>query len=179
MSVIGIAGERIRMVPLERSHLDKIVVWFNDPEVTRWIQRDMPVARAHEDKWFEHMLESRDDLVWAVHDEGDRHIGVTGIHRIDWKNRNALTGTVLGEKSAWGRGYGTDVMRTRTRWAFETLGMHRLQSESFVANEASRHCLEKVGYRIIGTARQRFWRGGQWHDVYLWEILEQDWFEKK
>jgi RimJ/RimL family protein N-acetyltransferase len=175
----GLRGERVRLVPLDRAlHLENNLVWFNDPEVTRWLKYGLPMMRLQEEKWFERIARSRRDVMWAIHDDSDRHIGGTGIHRIDWKNRNAVTGTVIGDPKAWGKGYGTDAMRTRTRWAFEELGLHRLQSECFVDNLASRRCLEKVGYRLIGTARQRFWRQGAWRDALLWEILDEDWFAR-
>ncbi len=177
MDVIGIPGDRVRLVPADKEeHLDNFVRWFNDPEVVRWLAHNMPVSRMQEEKWFERMAESDRDIVWAVYDENDRHIGVTGIHRIDWKDRSAVTGTVIGEKDAWGQGYGSDVMRTRTRWAFEELGLHRLESECFAENMASIRCLEKVGYRRIGIARKKHWRNGRWHDCILWEILEEDYF---
>ena len=92
------------------------------------------------------MAGSKDDVVWAVLDENETPIGVSGIHAIDWIGRNGRTGTVLGDRSVWGKGYGTDVMRTRTRWAFEDLGLHRLQSECYVENAASKRCLEKTGF---------------------------------
>ena len=91
------------------------------------------------------MAGSKDDVVWAVLDENETPISVSGIHAIDWIGRNGRTGTVLGDRSVWGKGYGTDVMRTRTRWAFEDLGLHRLQSECYVENAASKRCLEKTG----------------------------------
>jgi aminoglycoside 6'-N-acetyltransferase len=67
-------------------------------------------------------------------------------------------------------------MRVRTRWAFEELGLHRIESECFAENVASARCLEKAGYRRFGTARKRHWRGGRWHDAILWEILDEDYF---
>ncbi len=176
MTPTGIAGARCRLVPPDKAlHLENALLWFNDPEVTRWLKHSLPMTRPAEEKWFERMATSRHDVVWAVHDDHDRHIGFSGIHRIDWKNRNATTGTVLGDRQSWGQGYGSDAIRTRTGWAFEELGLHRLQSECFVANEASRRCLDKAGYRVIGPARQRFWRRGAWHDALLLEILDADW----
>ena len=88
-------------MPLERQHLDAIVGWFNDPEVTRWTKRVGALSRLQEDKFYEQMAVSREDVVWAVLDEGERHIGVSGIHGIDWVNRNGKTGTVISDKSAW------------------------------------------------------------------------------
>lgn len=176
MNVPGIRGERVRLVPFEPELIDHILRWFNDPEVTRFTKRILPLSRLAEQKYVERMAESKDDVVWAVLDENETPIGVSGIHRIDWISRNGRTGTVLGDRSVWGKGYGTDVMRTRTRWAFEDLGLHRLQSECYAENLASKRCLEKAGFRLIGTARKRMWREAGWHDLHLFEMLEEDWF---
>ena len=46
----------------------------------------------------------------------------------------------------------------------------------YAENTASRRCLEKNGYKLIGTARRRMWRNGAWHDLLLFDILEEDWF---
>jgi len=176
VNVPGIRGERVRLVPFENHLIDHVLRWFNDPEVMRYTKRIMPLSRYAEQKYLERMAESKDDVVWAVLDENETPIGVSGIHAIDWIGRNGRTGTVLGDRSVWGKGYGSDVMRTRTRWAFEDLGLHRLQSECYVENAASKRCLEKTGFRLIGTARKRMWRGASWHDLHLFEMLEEDWF---
>ena len=169
-------GERIHLVPLDADlHLENYVRWLNDPEVNRWLLRFMPLTRLEERGWFERVGKGTEkNGVWAIHDENGRHIGGTGIHSINWHDRSAVTGIVIGERSAWGQGYGTEVMRVRTKWAFEELGLHRLESECFVENEASAKCLAAAGYRRIGIARKRRWRHGQWHDTILWEVLAED-----
>jgi RimJ/RimL family protein N-acetyltransferase len=136
----------------------------------------MPLNRMQEEAYVERMSQSKNDVVWIVLDENESVIGVSGLHGIDWINRNAKTGTVIGERSVWRKGYGSEVMATRTRWAFEELGLHRLQSECYVENVASRRCLEKAGYKLMGTARRRMWRNGAWHDLYLFDMLDEDWF---
>jgi RimJ/RimL family protein N-acetyltransferase len=98
------------------------------------------------------------------------------LHRINWRDRSATSGIVIGEKSAWGQGYGSEVMQVRTAWAFEELGLHRIESECFVENVGSARCLAKAGYRQVGLARQKRWRQGAWHDCILWEILDEDYF---
>jgi RimJ/RimL family protein N-acetyltransferase len=111
-------------------------------------------------------------------DDQNHHIGFTGIHGIDWRLRLATTGTVIGEKSAWGKGYGTDVMRIRTKFAFEILNLHRLQSEARIDNIASQRALEKVGYKREGTARKKLYYGGRWYDTILYAILDEDYFAR-
>ncbi|HKA23443.1 MAG TPA: GNAT family N-acetyltransferase, partial [Candidatus Eisenbacteria bacterium] len=105
MTVPGIQGPRIRLVPFEREYIDHVVRWFNDPEVLRYVKRVTPLPRVAEEKYVERMAESKEDIVWIVLDENESAIGVTGIHRIDWINRNGRTGTVIGERSVWRKGY--------------------------------------------------------------------------
>lgn len=177
MDVIGLKGPRIRLVPVDKErHLDNFVRWFNDPEVTRYIKRVLPLSRSQEEEWLDQIASSDKEILWAIHDENDHHIGSTGLHRIDWQNRKVSSGTLIGEKSAWGKGYGTEVMRTRTRYAFEQLGLHRIESEAFAENLASQRCLEKVGYKREGVARKKFFREGRWHDCILYAILDEDYF---
>ena len=180
LRVSGIMGERIRLVPLDVDlHLENYVRWLNDPEVTRWLAQYLPLTRLAERAFFERMASPKDDITWAVHDENDRHIGGTGLHGINWHHRSAVSGIVLGEKDVWGKGYGSEVMRVRTKWAFEELGLHRIESECFVENIGSATCLARAGYRQIGVARKSRWRRGAWHDAYLWEILDEDYFAMK
>lgn len=175
--IAGIRGERVRLVPLDADrHLDNYVRWFNDPEVTRYLASCLPMTRLAERAFFERpAAHPPHDVVWAVHDEADRHIGGTGLHGIDWVHRSAVSGIVIGDKSVWRKGYGVEVMRVRTRWAFEELGLRRIASQCFADNAGSAACLEQAGYRRIGTARSAYWRGGRWHDAILWEILDEDW----
>lgn len=177
MDVIGITGPRIRLVPLDRErHLENYVRWFNDPEVTRYLLQNLPLSRPEEEKFFERTAENEASVVWAIHDENDRHIGGTGLDQINWKERAAVSGIIIGEKDAWGKGYGTEVMQVRTTYAFEQLGLHRIESECFADNVASVRCLEKAGYQREGVARRKYWREGRWHDAILWAILEEDYF---
>lgn len=177
LTAVHLRGERVQLVPLDRElHLDNYVRWFNDHEVTRYMLQVLPLTRMAEEDFFERMTKSTDAVTWAVHDENDRHIGGTGLHGIDWRNRRATSGIIIGEKDAWGRGYGSEVMRVRTRWAFEELGLHCIESECFAENVGSATSLARAGYRQVGIARKKRWRLGRWHDCILWEILDEDYF---
>jgi RimJ/RimL family protein N-acetyltransferase len=176
VELVGLRGGRVRLVPPDRLlHLDNALRWRNDPEVTATLEFNHGVARGEEEAFFARIESARDpDLVWAVLDEARRHIGFTGLHAIDWRRRGATGGLFLGERDAWGRGYGSDAVRTRTRFAFAQLGLHRVEGHTF--NPAMCRVYEKCGYRREGVQRQKFWRDGGWHDVALYAILEADFF---
>ena len=174
--VTHMQGERIRLVPADLDlHLENYVKWLNDPHVTRWLLRALPLTRLEERAFLERIAAGTpNDVFWAVHDENDRHIGGTGIHGIDWIHRSGITGIVLGDRTAWGKGYGKEVMSVRATFAFDELGLNRLESECFVENVASAKCLEATGYRRIGIARSRRFKHGAFRDTILWDLLAED-----
>ncbi|HEV3167932.1 MAG TPA: GNAT family protein [Isosphaeraceae bacterium] len=176
MDVIGLKGERVRLVPPDRErHLENGLRWMNDPEVTGTIELNFGITRRQEEKFFEHIeLDRETQMHWAIVTEDDRHIGFIGLHLINWRHRSTSGGLLIGERADWGRGYATDAVRTRTRFVFEQMGLHRLEGHTF--NPAMRRVYEKCGYHHEGTARQKMWRDGRWHDVELYAILAADHF---
>ena len=169
-----IVGERVTLTPVTPEMLLNYVRWFVDKEVTRFLGRSFCPTLAMEQEWFERTAKSDTDIVWAILVE-DRHIGSTGIHQISWSNRRAITGNLIGDKSEWGKGYGSEVVRLRTEYAFTETTLEKLETEVFTDNIGSRRCLEKAGYRQCGTARRHVFRGGKWHDMWLADILRDEW----
>ena len=168
-------GERgVRLAPITIEMLPTFVGWFADTDVTRYLTLRFPPSPAMEQEWFDRTASSPEDIVWAVL-VGERLIGTTGIHRIHWLNRRALTGNLIGEKTEWGKGYGSETVRLRTRFAFTELGLEKLTTKVFVENVGSRRALEKAGYRQCGLARRDEWRHGRWHDMWLGEVLRDEW----
>jgi RimJ/RimL family protein N-acetyltransferase len=148
---------------------------MNDPAVTATIEVNFGVSRRQEEEFFDRVERNREnELHWAILAEDGRHIGFIGLHQIHWRHRVATGGLLLGERDAWGRGYGTDAVRTRSRFVFEQMGLHRLEGHTI--NPAMRRVYEKCGYRHEGVARQKLWRRGQWCDADLYAILDGDYF---
>jgi [ribosomal protein S5]-alanine N-acetyltransferase len=175
MPLVGLKGERVRLVPPDRTlHLENALLWLNDPEVIVALKYNLGVTRRQEELFFEKMEAQRDnDFVWAILDDEERHIGFIGLHAINWRHRWATGGLLIGDRSAWGRGHATDAVRVRTRFAFNALGLHRIEGHTM--NPAMRRVYEKCGYRHEGVARAKFWRDGRWFDADLYAILERDW----
>ena len=131
-------------------------------------------SRKQEEAFFDRIESQGDgDFIWAILDETERHVGFIGLHTIDWRNRSATGGLVIGDRSAWGRGYATDAVAVRTRFAFAQLGLHRINGHTF--NPAMKRVYEKSGYRHEGTARPMFWRDGDGTTSSFYGILESDW----
>ncbi|MGH2437035.1 MAG: GNAT family N-acetyltransferase [bacterium] len=177
--IVGLQGEKVRLVPVDkRLHFENALRWMNDPEVTQTLLLTTGVTPGMEEEWMDRAQKHDTEFHWAIVDETGRHIGFTGIGGINWRLRKGYTGTVIGEKSEWRKGYGGDAMRVRTKFAFETLNLHRLESEARIDNIGSQRALEKAGYRREGIARKKLYWGGRWYDTVLYAILDEDYFAR-
>ncbi len=175
-----IYGERVRLRAIEREDVPRFVRWFNDPEVRQFLTMYRPLSRAEEERWVESLASRREDVVLAIEVRaGDQwvHIGNVGLHRIDWKNRTATLGIVIGEREYWGKGYGTEAVRTMLRYAFEELGLNRVELETYSFNPRAIRCYEKAGFKREGVRRQALYRNGKFHDVILMGILRDEFEE--
>jgi RimJ/RimL family protein N-acetyltransferase len=169
-----LTGPKVTLRPPDDPDAPRFVDWFADLDVTRYLGRRAALGLLQEQGHLKTVGESTTDILWMLEVEG-RTIGATGIHGIDWINAHATTGIVIGDKTAWGKGYASEAMRLRTEYAFKQLNLHKLSSSTFVDNEPSRRALLKAGYRETGVEREHFFREGRWHDHWTCEVLRQDW----
>lgn len=175
---IGWEGDLVRLVPLdEERHFENCVKWVNDPEVTDWLLiGDFPLSRLAQRDWFEKAARaSQSEVMFAIETLAGRHIGNSGIHHIDFRHGTCSTGSLIGEKSEWSKGYGTDASRVRARYCFEVLGLRMLYSGYLEGNERSRRMSEKNGYKVCGCFPKKFWKRGQFRDEILMVLDRETW----
>jgi len=177
-------GERIRLRRIERADLPRFVEWLNDPEVRESLLQIYPLGLAEEERWFEAMLKEEParqpyaiDASAQVQDTATQawtHIGTTGFHHVDWRNRAAEVGIFIGVKSLWGTGCGTDALHTLLRWGFEELNLHRVCLRVFDDNPRAIRSYEKLGFRMEGRLRQDHFHRGRYSDTLVMGLLREE-----
>jgi RimJ/RimL family protein N-acetyltransferase len=171
-----LVGPSIYLRPLEREDARTIVPWFNDPEVMRYLLRYRPLTLTEEEEFLKRMAQSETDLALGIVRKGeDRLIGATGFHHIDARCRHASFGILLGDKEAWGKGYGTEATGLMVGYAFETLNLNRVWLHVYEYNERGKRAYEKVGFRVEGRLRQDTFRDGRYWDTLVMGILRDEW----
>ena len=73
-----------------------------------------------------------------------------------------------------GRGYMSEAVRLLLSFAFDTLGLHRVEAACLPHNRASRRLLAKLGFREEGLARRYLCINGRWQDHVTHAILRDD-----
>jgi len=169
-------GERLYLRPLEESDLDRCLQWINDPELLSTLGRRFPMNRAREREWLEGHYKRETGLALAIAlKDGERHIGNCGLHAIDPFNRSAEFGLLIGEKEAWGKGYGPEAGRLIVGFGFRELCLHRIGLRVYSHNQRAQRAYAKLGFIKEGVLRESYYRGGVFHDTIVMSILQSEW----
>ena len=178
----SIYGERVRLRGAERSDLESFVKWINDPEVTAGLTFFIPMSSVDEEKWFDTVMQrppAEKPLVIDMKDgENWRLIGNSSFFDFDWMARAAEVGIMIGDKSVWNQGYGTEVMTLLLRHGFRTLNLNRVSLRVFADNKRAIRTYEKVGFVHEGCLRQSIYKHGNYIDVLVMSVLRKEWDAK-
>jgi RimJ/RimL family protein N-acetyltransferase len=107
--------------------------------------------------------------------DSDTAIGIFQVRELEPGFATAEWGFAIGSPY-WGSGVFADGAELVVRFAFETVGVHRLEARASVRNGRGNGALRKIGAVQEGVLRRSFRRNGQYHDQVLWSILDEDWF---
>lgn len=138
----------------------RVVGLTSDERAARWIAVRSAWSAAH--------------CSWVVRDSDGLLVGQVSIHAIDAEMGSGEIGYWL-TPGGRGRGIGTAAVDTASRFAFDVVGLARLELFHAVENEASCRLALRCGYLLEGTARQSYVYGdGLRHDEHLHGRLASD-----
>ncbi len=147
--------------------------WYADPEVARLARyQDSPMREDEVNRFFQLRALGPESLTMAIHEKTTgRLIGTCAFSQLDGDNGSAMYHITIGEKDAWGRGFGTEATRLMVDHAFGTLGLHRIALAVFEFNERAIRAYARVGFLTEGRAREAVWRDGRWWDELSMSLL--------
>ncbi|PYE53150.1 GNAT family N-acetyltransferase [Deinococcus yavapaiensis] len=145
-----------------------------DPDVTRY-ETSFVARQTTEwwEAWMRRLDEGSDGVLWVIEAHGDA-VGIATLRDIDVHDRHA-TGSVALFRRCWGRGYASAAVRLRSEYAFDTLGLEKVETCTAACNDSIIRVRRKNGYREVGVSRRERFRHGAWHDEWLGELLAGDW----
>jgi RimJ/RimL family protein N-acetyltransferase len=172
-----LVGDRVILKRHVSGNLAAFMRWYADPEVSRLTRyQDGPMARPEIERFFQARVLGSDSLAMAIHERAtDRLLGTCAFSQLDGENGSALFHITIGEKDAWGQGFGTEATRLMLEHAFERLRLHRIGLSVFAFNERAIRSYRRAGFVIEGRAREAIRRDGRWWDEVEMSILDSDW----
>ena len=169
--------ERLRLNPFSHEDAPRVEALLIDPAIARStlsIPHPYPVGAAlpwivsHAEAW----REGREGT-WAV----TRRAGGTVVGALSLRMAAAHLRGEVGywiSRDEWGRGYATEALRRLVAFAFDEVGLHRVQAHHFVENPASGRVMARAGMRAEGTRRGAVFREGVPRDLTEYAILRSD-----
>jgi len=175
LPVLHGAGFQLR--ELRRSDAASLFALLTTEEVARFITPP-PTSVEGFEKFIEyaHRRRSQGEFVcFAVVPEGlDTAVGIFQLRALDAEFSTAEWGFALGS-AFWGRGLFLEGARLMMAFAFDQVGVNRLEARAMADNDRGNGALRKAGARKVGVLRQAMGKGGCLHAAPLGAIVETDW----
>ncbi|GES28714.1 GNAT family protein [Streptomyces angustmyceticus] len=166
-----LTGDRIRLTPLSARHAAAFHASAADPEIRRLTGTHHDFTLEELQAWCAGRAACADRLDLAVEDrESGAFLGELALHDIDAPNACGSFRIALAP-DATGRGIGTEAIRLLLDYAFDRVGLHRVQLEVYDYNPRARRAYEKCGFEVEGRMREALFWDGAWHDVLVMAAL--------
>ena len=176
-----IEGKRIYLREWHDDDVNDLVEGLNNINVSKWLASvPFPYTIEEANDFLTYAKESNDNskgyMFAIVLKESEKVIGGTEIVRINLKDGTAGGGIWINEKYH-GKGYGTEAFKLRVEYAFNGLGLRRIENGFFPGNNSSKKMQEKLGFKEEGIRRKRFLclATGEYVDEVITGLLKEEW----
>lgn len=176
---MNIKGKVVTLRAMTRGDMQMICDMFNDPMledvVVGW---SFPLSIEQQNAWFDRNIAGDGrNFRFVIETVEDGAVGIATLTDIDWKNKTATHGIKLANKEKRTKGIGTDTVMAIMRYAFDELGLHRLDGSWFESNVPSKGLYTKCGWKAEGIKRECIYKHGVYRDLTIVGILESDYHE--
>jgi ribosomal-protein-alanine N-acetyltransferase len=170
-------GAGVTLRELRLSDAATLFTLLTDEQVVRFISPP-PTSPEGYERFIEWMIEARPKgryICFGVVPEGlNEPVGVFQLRRMPGGSNVAEWGFVLGY-SFWGSGIFPEAARLLLEFAFDVMGVNRLEARASVPNGRGQGALAKVGAFHEVRMRESFTRDGERFDQVMWSILADEW----
>jgi RimJ/RimL family protein N-acetyltransferase len=167
-------GAKTRLRPVREDDLPQLTTWANDADVRRWLHHSDREDATVDDARAVYMSADESRLSLAIENAAGALIGIIWLIGIDRTHLRAELAIVIGDKTAWGAGHGTEAMWLLLRHAFEEIGLRRIDLITDADNERGIRSYEKCGFVREGVLRKYRLRHGQPLDMIAMSILREE-----
>lgn len=139
---------------LTEEYIFHMMRWRNQPEIKSHFIYDGDITEEQQLKWWEEY--QKDDKYYSfIATDAGIPIGSVSLYA-DLNYKIAEFGRLMiGEKSAWGKGYGTVITKLTCGYGFDVLNLDMIYLEVFEDNIRAIKAYEKVGFSAKETKEER------------------------
>ena len=154
---------------------------FSNPEVMRYWSRPVMTDKQEAHEMLREIIagaRERKFLQWGVAlKETDQVIGTCTLFAIDESHKRTEIGYVIGREH-WHQGFAREIVPRVIDFAFDELGLHRIEADVDPRNTVSIRIVERLGFQREGLLRERYHVNGEIQDSALFGLLKPNWTGK-
>jgi RimJ/RimL family protein N-acetyltransferase len=176
-----LTGARVTPRALRAADAASLLELLTSEEVTRFISPPPTTVEGFERfiAWADAQRAAGQYVCFAVVPHGgETAVGIIQVRQLTRGFETAEWGFALGQPF-WGTGLFIEAATLVQAFAFDTLGVHRLEARVVVANGRGNGALRKLGASREAHLRASFSQGGHRVDQALWSILRENWPQAK
>lgn len=163
-----VEGDTIFLRPLGADDVnDTYLRWLTDPDVNKFMEtRHRPQTMQTIGEFVARVNAREDEFLFGIClKKGGRHVGNIKVGPVKQNHSVADVSLFIGERDCWGQGLATDAIRAISRFAFETMGVSKLNAVAYAANRGSVGAFLRAGYTQEGLRRKHYILDGKPADV--------------
>lgn len=166
-------GQRFKLREWKEDDAESLQKHADNPNIYSFLLDRFPHPYTMEAavSWVNMMLDQHPQVNFVI-DVDDKAVGVIGLEiREDVYRKTALLGYWISE-TLWGKGVMPQAIKLITAYAFEHLGLIRIQAGVLSNNPRSMRVLEKAGFTKEGVLKNNIIKNGAVLDEYIYAFLK-------
>jgi RimJ/RimL family protein N-acetyltransferase len=173
-------GDLVSLRGVRREDMVAYGNWLDDDRVTKYLEMGWrPTTEGDLEEAYKLLSETPIVVGFAIVENKTRKaVGVCGLYSIEWISRRAQFNILIGEPSAWDKGFGTEALHLLVRYGFDRLNLESLQLGVNAENPRAIRSYEKAGFVHEGRRRKFVYRDGRYYDSILMSMLREEYEAK-
>lgn len=171
-------GEKVLLRPLKEADFEKYYQWHLDDTIR--FQAGMHpylVSERNEREWFENAIKDQSNkrvIFSVVFLKTNILIGYFQLNNINFINKNAFLGIIIGEKSFQGMGLGKEIIKIGTDYGFKNLGLKKIYLDVVDNNERAIKLYKNLKFNTEGSFKNHFFFNGNYYDIFRMALYNKN-----
>lgn len=163
---------------VKESDLELINKWSNDKELWNSLCGWHLIFTKYDTKnWFINLSKKENYIFYVIEYSDIGAVGTISLSNINWKDRTAYYGIMIGEKNARNKGIATIALNLIEEYSFLELGLNRLESDIISFNKVSLNFHITNGWCLEGEKRNSIFKNGKYHNQMIISKLRSDFIQ--
>jgi RimJ/RimL family protein N-acetyltransferase len=175
--LVFLEGRKIYLRPfLEKDISTEYLRWINNHKISSHLEVSrFPSSLIDMKNFFKSQKELKKTIFFSICLKKNRkHIGNCSLSNIDWINRRAQYGRLIGDQGNDSKGAGTETLKILQNYAFNKLNLNTIWTGVSEANKYSIKSNIKAGMKKVGKFPESIFYEGKYYNLICFCLTKSE-----